>query len=124
MKSELRQIALDNLNALNGNPKPGWSPDIFSSDLGDRMLELGIDMDCGEAFREFYGGLAFEDADEYRRVAAVKGDDLNALATGVFSQWRYYSHWSYCPPSERMYEWFRVLLQRLVDMTEEDRGIR
>ena len=58
MKPELHQIAIDNLDVLNGNPKPGWSGDILSSDLGERMLELGVDMDCGRAFCDLYGEVA------------------------------------------------------------------
>ena len=82
--------------------------------LAHDMFALGWHMDCGEAFAEAYpcSGTA----------EGLRGDidsigDVGLLGSGVFSRWRYVTHWKYDgTPDEDDLEWFRLALGRLREL--------
>ena len=73
---------------------------------------LGFEMDCGHSFAEAYGA-AWNDVEILRRTIE-KVSDINIIGSGLFSQWRYFNHWS--SPSHAdadTKEWFILLFERL-----------
>ncbi|MEY8313231.1 hypothetical protein AALA61_14915 [Oscillospiraceae bacterium 42-9] len=75
---------------------------------------LGFTMDCGNSFTARYGNDAFRGAIELQGMIDTV-DDIELLASAIFSHWRYYTHWT-CSPIDR--EWFVVALSRLKVLTE------
>lgn len=82
--------------------------------LAHDMFGLGWHMDFGEAF-----------AGAYPRSGTAEGlredidtiDDVGLLGSGVFSRWRYITHWKYdSVPDEDDLEWFRLALGRLREL--------
>lgn len=121
-KAMLRRLAEEQLRILDESPESGQSPGFLSGDLGERLLELGVEMDGGEAFCRLYGQAALVDADEFRD-AVKRGDDLDALCSGILSQWRFYSHWNNAGLSDGMHEWFVAALTHLADLAGEEAAI-
>lgn len=83
--------------------------------LAHDMFALGWHMDCGEAFAEAYpcSGTA-----EGLRGDIASIGDVGLLGSGVFSRWRYVTHWKYDgTPDEDDLEWFRLALGRLRELT-------
>lgn len=75
---------------------------------------LGFIMDCGNSFAARYGNGAFQDAIELQGMIDTV-DDIELLASAIFSHWRYYTHWT-CSPIDR--GWFVIALSRLKALTE------
>lgn len=79
-------------------------------------------MDCGNAFIEaFPEKNVFNDKNE---LAAIIDSvtDVALLGSAVFSQWRYYNHWSYSTEdiaNKDVREWFMTALNRLQILTDE-----
>lgn len=85
--------------------------ELFSRDC----FALGFTMDCGESFIARYGNDAFQGTDGLKKMIGTV-DNVELLASAIFSRWRYYTHWT-CSPIDR--EWFVVALSRLKGITEE-----
>ena len=85
--------------------------------LGAEMAALGFHMDCGAAIEAAYPGLNWSDLDVWRQLLP-KLTDASLLTNAIFSQWRYWNHWSYAPPTESDYQWFVLALSLLKDLTE------
>lgn len=93
----------------------------FNYFFGEECILLGFNMDCGHAFtRHLKNKQAFNDADELAKVIK-DADKVSALTSGLFSQWRYLTHWSYGTEKEyeELFPWFRLVLQRLCELTEK-----
>lgn len=100
-----------------------FSPDsqshynLFTSpSFPDECWSLGFEMDCGASFaaydekaRNTQGGLS----------SVIKEvDDMKILGAALFSQWRYFNHWSYGPATEKDKEWFLTILRRMQELTK------
>jgi len=83
-----------------------------SNDFPEECRALGFEMDCGHSFNEVYGD-AWNDV----KVLKAKMDeirDIQVVGNGLFSQWRYFNHWS--SPSyanDDTKEWFLLLFCKL-----------
>lgn len=85
---------------------------FFEGDEFARDCEaLGFEMDCGESFTQAYG--EGWNHVEHLKTIIDKVDDINIIGAGLYSQWRYFNHWSYSNPGEEDKEWFLLLLFRL-----------
>lgn len=82
--------------------------------FADECFDLGFEMDCGHKFDETYGSIQ-----ESFEPIADKVTDVAILASGIFSKWRYITHWAYCAhcldPENR--EWFIAAFERLAELT-------
>ena len=85
----------------------------------EECFDLGIQMDTGKKFAETYGPNAFSDEQELRSVID-RIDNVDILASGIFSKWRYITYWcdySRCvDPGNR--EWFITAFAKLAELTE------
>ena len=79
---------------------------------------FGFEMDCGHRFIERFGSKAFYENEELEQIIDDI-DDLSLLASGIFSHWRYVTHWSYCEHllDKHNRPWFITAFERLVEMT-------
>ena len=88
----------------------------ISRTFADECFELGFRMDCGKKFNETYGSInnPFE-------TVSDKVDDVEILASGIFSKWRYITHWSYCDSclDEENRKWFIQAFEKLLELTED-----
>jgi len=79
---------------------------------------LGFEMDCGHSFGETYGHDAWNSSEALSKMID-KVNDVNVIGNGLFSQWRYFNHWS--SPSHadgESKEWFLMLFRRLKSLSE------
>ena len=83
--------------------------------FADECFALGFEMDCGHKFDETYGSInsPFD-------TVADKVTDVAILASGIFSKWRYITHWSYCDhcTSDENRAWFIAAFQKLSELTQ------
>lgn len=96
------------------------TPFFFFEDtsfVGDGMADLGFEMDCGKSLEEaFPGTRAFQDNAALERI--IKQIDLQTLGNAIFSQWRYWNHWSMSPMKEENFQWFVIAFSRLAELTK------
>lgn len=61
--------------------------------MADDCAALGFEMDCGHAFSEKYG----QAANNYEALDRLIDDvtDIPLLGSTIYSQWRYFNHWTY-----------------------------
>lgn len=78
-------------------------------------MSLGFEMDCGKSFIAAYGHEAWHSLDELKKTIG-KIDMIHILGSALFSQWRYFNHWSYGPPTEKDKEWFLIILRRMKEL--------
>ncbi len=91
--------------------------------FADECSSLGFKMDCGKAFEEAYSDShAFND---YRELDKIIDSitDIALLGSGIFSKWRYFTHWA--GPGENMLSfenrsWFITALGRLERLAADD----
>ena len=86
--------------------------------LGEEFFSLGFSMDCGESLKK-----ALPDAiDFFTNNEELKKHigklDIQTLGNAIFSQWRYWNHWSMCPMEEKDFEWFVIAFTRLAELAE------
>ena len=88
-----------------------------SQDFPDACISLGFEMDCGQSFIAAYGEETWR---SLAKLSAIieKIDDINLIGSALFSQWRYYNHWSYSDASDEDREWFLILFKRLNDLAK------
>lgn len=80
--------------------------------------DLDFEMDCGERFASVYSSDAMNHSDAL--LATVDSiDNVEILASGIFSQWRYVTHWSYGAHllDEEFRQWFVIAFRRLAELT-------
>lgn len=93
-------------------------PELESS-LGEECQRLGFDMDAGESFIKQYSKEAFYNADVLEQIID-KVDSVELLGNGIFSRWRYITHWAGVSASllsEENKKWFLIALSRLAELT-------
>lgn len=91
--------------------------DLFeSSAFPHECWSLGFEMDCGQSIIEAYGEEAWKNE---RRLSEVidKMNDLRIMGSGLFSEWRYFNHWSWGHATEEDKKWFLMLLRRMRELT-------
>ena len=95
-------------------------PHSFFEDMsfiGEGMADLGFVMDCGKSMKS-----TFPNVDVFNNNEALKQIlekvNLQTLGNAIFSQWRYWNHWSMEPMKETDYEWFAIVFSRLAELAE------
>lgn len=85
--------------------------------IGEGLADLGFEMDCGESLEAaFPGGQAFEDNAALERI--IDRLDVKTLGNAIFSQWRWWNHWSTAPMKEVDFQWFVMAFSRLAELTK------
>ena len=93
---------------------------IFDSPtFPDECWSLGFEMDCGHSFIKLYGEAAWNSAEALSTVIN-KINDVKVVGSALFSQWRYYNHWSYSHATEDARQWFLMLFRRLQQLVMPD----
>lgn len=82
-------------------------------------FDLGIQMDCEKGFIEKYGSDAASNAPSLQNILQ-EINDVDVLASEIFSKWRYITHWSYGESclEKKNREWFIVALKKLIEITK------
>lgn len=82
--------------------------------FADECFALGFEMDCGHKFNDTYGSI-----NEPFDTVAYKVTDVAILASGIFSKWRYITHWSYCDQctTDENRAWFVAAFKKLSELT-------
>ncbi|MGN0078227.1 MAG: hypothetical protein ACI36V_05505 [Coriobacteriales bacterium] len=78
------------------------------------MWAAGFEMDCGASFRQRYGSFPATAAELDVMLPGV--DDPAVLGSLIFSQWRYWTHWSGTRIDEDGWLWFKLAAQRLAEL--------
>jgi hypothetical protein len=85
--------------------------------MGEELANLGFEMDCGQAYYDSFGENALPDLKQLQEF--LPDMNIHVLGNLIFSQWRYWNHWSMAPMSEADYQWFVLALSRLAELAEE-----
>ena len=86
--------------------------------MGQGLRSLGFVMDSGESYLRAFPDSVFPSTIENLRKD-LPDMDLPLLGSLIYSQWRYWNHWSdYRAMEEEDYEWFVVALKRLRELAE------
>lgn len=85
-----------------------------SEEFPNDCKALGFEMDCGHSFTEAYGEC-------WNTIDGLKANinrinNIFIIGNGLFSQWRYFNHWSYSHADENDREWFLILFRRLKEL--------
>lgn len=102
-----------------GQTRESYYQFFESDDFPRECKALGFDMDCGHSFIEAYGKNAWNDI-RGLKANIEKINDVRIIGNGLFSQWRYFNHWS--SPSyanDDTKEWFLMLLHKLKTMNNK-----
>ena len=83
-----------------------------SQDFPNACIALGFEMDCGHSFIAAYGEEAWRSVDRLSTIIDMI-DDTKLIGSALFSQWRYFNHWSYSGATDKDREWFLMLFERL-----------
>lgn len=84
--------------------------------IGEGLADLGFVMDCGESFKAAFLNLNLGDYESWKRIVN-QIDSVELLGNAIFSQWRYWNHWSMAPMEEADFEWFVLAFGRLAELT-------
>lgn len=85
--------------------------------VGEGLADLGFEMDCGKSLEQAFPGIdAFHDNAALERIA--DRIDLQTLGNTIFSQWRYWNHWTTAPMEEADYQWFVIAFSRLAELAK------
>ena len=83
--------------------------------IGKGLADLGFVMDCGESVKRAFPGVdVFKDNEAFKRI--MDQVDLQTLGNAIFSQWRYWNHWSMGRMEEADFEWFVIAYSRLAEL--------
>ena len=86
--------------------------------MGEGMADLGFEMDCGKSLERAFPDInALGDSTALERI--INQIDLQTLGNAIFSQWRYWNHWSMAPMDEDDYQWFVISFSRLAELAED-----
>ncbi|SCY69790.1 hypothetical protein SAMN02910292_02555 [Lachnospiraceae bacterium XBB2008] len=86
----------------------------------DDCRSIGFEMDSGNSFIALYGKDAFHNIDSLKETIQ-KVDEVMVLGSGIFSKWRYLTHWAEeSVLSETNIEWFLLALNRLYELTKRE----
>lgn len=99
------------------------SADVDEPFFGDECARVGFEMDCGKTFTGYYEEKSMYDTSGLMEVINDIYDPM-VLGSGIFSKWRYITHWSFCSSclDEDNRLWFSLALKKLMDLTEEKHG--
>ena len=114
---EFSQKYIDYFTNDFGRDRSSYYRFFESQEFPDACLSLGFEMDCGQSFIAAYGEEAWR---SLAKLSAIieKIDDVNLIGSALFSQWRYFNHWSYSEASDKDREWFLILFKRLNDLAK------
>ena len=83
--------------------------------MGEGLADLGFNMDCGKSLEKMFpGNNIFRDNAALQRI--INQLDIQTLGNAIFSQWRYWNHWSNAPMEEADFQWFVIALSRLAEL--------
>lgn len=83
--------------------------------FADESFALKFEMDCGHEFCEKYNVETLDKAIEI--LDSV--DDIDYLASAIFSNWRYFNHWAgSCSEILDHRDWFIATLTRLKELAK------
>lgn len=85
--------------------------------VGEGLADLGFEMDCGKSFNAAFPNHNLGDYGTWKR-GVNQTDSVQLLGNAIFSQWRYWNHWSNSPMEETDFEWFVIAFSRLAELTE------
>ena len=94
------------------------TPGYFFEDVsfvGEGLADLGFEMDCGESFKTAFPNCNLGDCEAWKRIVN-QIDSVQLLGDAIFSQWRYWNHWSNAPMEEADFEWFALAFSRLAEL--------
>ena len=114
---EFSQKYIDYFSNDFGRDRSSYYRFFESQDFPDACISLGFEMDCGQSFIAAYGEEAWR---SLAKLSAIieKIDDVNLIGSALFSQWRYFNHWSYSDASDEDRKWFLILFKRLNDLAK------
>lgn len=82
---------------------------------------LGFEMDGGKALESaFPGAFPLRDKDHLQAIIEAV-EDVQMLGNAIFSQWRYWTHWSMGTPTKQDFQWFVIAFSRLAELTDKGR---
>ena len=85
--------------------------------LGFNLGDLGFIMDCGNSYCDYFGEMEIPDLETLRKFLPEMSIEI--LGNLIYSQWRYWNHWSdYDPMREDDYQWFVESFERLAELTK------
>ena len=96
-------------------------PNYFFEDspyLGDSLSKLGFIMDCGHSFNEIYPDIYLVAYDKITKLFPEL--NIQILGNLIFSEWRYWNHWSMTRMNAEAYEWFALAFSRLAELALEE----
>ena len=88
----------------------------FELSFGDECMKLGFRMDCGHEFEKRYPHCFNISNNELDKVID-NIDDVCLLGSAVLSQWRYLTHWAMSSPDAHTWNWFTLILTRMLELT-------
>lgn len=114
-KNRVHAFAVQYYDAYTSETADEW--ELQDSKFADICWALGFEMDCGNRFCETYGGY-LGDVEHLEKIVD-QIDDPMILGCGIFSQWRYVTHWGY---GDRLLDadhrpWFIMAFRRLAALT-------
>lgn len=90
---------------------------VLEDGLGEECSKFGFDMDAGESFIKHYSEAAFYKADALESIIHDV-DSVELLGSGMFSRWRYITHWAESSLLvDENKKWFLLALNRLAKLT-------
>lgn len=96
------------------------SEDELDKDFADVCFSLKIEMDCGHSLEKLVGGgLILQDNGLLKKKLDYISD-IDILASGIFSKYRYITHWSYGQQlsDEKNRQWFIMAFNRLLELID------
>ena len=93
---------------------------ILDEGFADTCFSLKIEMDCGHSLEDIVdGGLILQD-NELLKNNLDRIGDIDILASGIFSKYRYITHWSNGQrlSDEENRQWFIMAFKRLLELIE------
>ena len=86
--------------------------------IGEGLADLGFVMDCGRLYYDTFGETHLPDIEELRHYLHDDFMTIQVLGNLIFSQWRYWNHWSMGRMEESDFEWFVMAYSRLAELAE------
>ena len=85
--------------------------------LGIALQDMGFEMDNGDSYYKKFSVERLPDLAMLKRQ--LPDMDIQLLGNLIFSQWRYWNHWSdYEVMAEIDYEWFVTAFERLLELSD------
>lgn len=87
--------------------------DLVDVEFADECFALSFEMDQGVSFCKKYGTQTAEDC----LSVLDKVDDIDVLASAIFSNWRYFNHWAWdASEIDNHRDWFVKMLEKLKEL--------